>query len=118
MFISEGSQNQKNREILDFDAPLKWTYFVKNDQPQQKHINFCKFYEHFSPKIENIKIRPLFGHFFSFSLLSYIEIYIEYRETSLEGHGRPLAWSKNCDYFTLLINKLDRHFGFSKKVFF
>jgi hypothetical protein len=37
----------------------------------------------------------VFRSFLSFSLLSYTEIYIEYRETALRGYGGPLGGSKN-----------------------
>jgi len=69
------------------------------------------------------KYQTVFRSFLSFSLLSYIEIYIEYRETALRAYGGPLGGpkipkKKNCDIFTLIINKLDMDFDFSKKVFF
>ena len=41
---SKSSKIGKIGKILDFDPPLKCTYFVKNDQTQQKCINFGKFY--------------------------------------------------------------------------
>jgi len=55
MFVQREVKILFLRIFEDFDPPLEWTYFVKNDQTQQKYINFGKFSEHLWAGVKNIK---------------------------------------------------------------
>ncbi len=95
MFISERSQSPqksgKNRFRMIL-TPSKMSMHVSISQKRPnatKYINFGKFYEHLS-WIKNIKI-PLLIFFFTFTLLSYIEINIDFRQTALGCHSWPLG---------------------------
>ena len=65
----------------------------------------------------------LFRSFWSFSLLSYIEIYIDYSETALGGVRDPKKWSKNSEknhsvFHTKMMSESRLEHDFLKKASF
>ena len=68
----------------------KCSKILVSEQNQQSAPKIHKFWDFLWNFFQNFFSRKMtiFGHFFSFSLLSYIEIYIEYRETDKNGRNR------------------------------
>ena len=94
MFISEGSQNPKNQGNPRFWPPSEMNIFRQKWPTTTKTNQFLQVLWAFFPPNRKYQNKNPFWSFFSFSLLSYIEIYIEYRETSSGVMWEPLRGSK------------------------
>jgi hypothetical protein len=101
MFISEGGQNLGFRHFLRILTPSKINIFRQKRPNMTKIHQFWEVLSTCFPLNKKNQNKTHFWSFLIFSLLSYIEIYIEYRETARREGCIPYMGSqpKNFDGF-------------------
>ena len=94
MFISEGGQNLGFPWFFGFWLPSEINIFWRKRPNMTKIYQFWEVLWTFFSLNKKSQNNTPFKSFLTFSLLSYIEIYIEYRETASGVMWEPLRGSK------------------------